>query len=335
MARDLVSPIPAPASPSELADFESLLEEAAAWIQPAVEGALPFIDSVTAAGADIAEIAAVDADPPVALLGVAIIVLIFGVGLLVHAIGYPLSKLPWPISTVGNAIMNAGQQIIQYGLDIVEWMVKPFIQLGQALWRGLDKLLGLGLATAATLAKAIYKHIQEIGPHQIASNDTGIAKEAAAAINSIIATLPDYEMKLIKAAHLDIEKLTHSIPRIVPSTAAGAMTALARMEQANTQVIDECTLPWCDTAHTAKEIQDALQGLLSGLLGAALFCTLVNNPSGAAAAISRDAAGFLAGLGAASAVNGDFAGAAMMELVAYAVANPGSAASHLVSVVCG
>jgi hypothetical protein len=335
VARSLVSPIPAPASPSELADFEALLENAAAWVQPAVEGAIPFLDTVGAAGVDIGEIALVDADPPVALLGVAVIVLIFGVGLLIHAIGYPLTKLPWPISTVGNALVNAAQQILQYGLDIVEWMIRPFIQLAQALWRGLDKLLGLGLATAASLAKAIYKHIQEIGPHQIASNDTGIAKEAAAAINSIIATLPDYEMKLIKAAHLDIERLTHSIPRIVPATAAGAMTALARMEQANTQVIDECTLPWCDTTHTADEIQKALQGLFTGLLGAALFCELVNNPSGAAAVISRDASGFLAGLGAASAISGDFAGAAMMELAAYAVANPSSAAQHLVSVVCG
>jgi hypothetical protein len=335
MAKSLVSPIPAPASPSTLADFEQLCEQAASWIQPAVEGATPFLGDVISAGVDVGEVVAVDADPPVALLGLAIIVLIFGVGLLVHAIGYPLSKLPWPISTVGNAIMNAGQQILQYGLDIVEWMIRPLIQLAQALWRGIDKLLGLGLATAASLAMAIYKHIHIIGPHQIAANDIGIAKEAASAINSIIATLPDYEMKLVKAAHLDIEHLTQSIPRIVPATAAGAMTALARMEQANTQVIDECTLPWCDTTHTADEIQNALKGLFTGLLGAALFCELTNNPSGAAAVISRDAGGFLAGLGAACVINGDFAGGAMMELVAYAVENPSAAAARLVSVVCG
>lgn len=335
MGKSLVSPIPAPAPPGELADFERLLEEAAAWVQPAVEGATPFLEQVAGVGADIGEIVAVDADPPVALLGVAVIVLIFGVGLLIHAIGYPLTKLPWPISTVGNALVNAGQRIIQYGLDIVEWMVRPFIQLAQALWRGLDKLLGLGLATAASLALGLYRHIQIIGPHQIASNDTGIAKEAASAINSIIATLPGYEMQLIKAAHLDIERLTKSIPRIVPTTAAGAMTALARMEQANTQVIDECTLPWCDTTHTADEIGKALHGLFAGLLGAALFCALVSNPSGAARVVSDDAAGFTAGLGAACIANGDFAGGAMMELVAYAIANPGSAASHLVSVVCG
>jgi len=335
VARSLVSPIPAPASPSQLNDYLNLLEEAAAWVQPAVDGATPFLEDVIGASVDIGEIAAVDADPPVALLGLAIIVLIFGVGLLVHAIGYPLSKLPWPISTVGNAIMNAGQTILQYGLDIVEWMVRPIIQLAQALWRGIDKLLGLGLSTAASLALAIYKHIQIIGPHQIASNDTGIAQQAAAAINGIIAALPNYEMQLAKAAHTDIENLTKTIPHILPATAAGAMTALATMERANTEVINECTLPWCDTTHTADEIQNALKGLFTGLLGAALFCELTNNPSGAAAVISRDAGGFLAGLGGACVINGDFAGGAMMELVAYAVDNPGSAAARLVSVVCG
>lgn len=334
MARGLVSPIPAPASPSELAQFEQLLEEAAAWVQPAVEGATPFLSEVAGAGADIGEIVAVDADPPVALLGVAVIVLIFGVGLVVHAIGYPLSKLPWPISTVGNAIMNAGQQILQYGLDIVEWMIRPFIQLAQALWRGIDKLLGLGLATASQLALAIYKHIQVIGPHQIAANDTGIAAGTADAINRIIATLPDYEMRLAKAAHTDIEALMKTIPLLIPSTAAGALLALSKTVAGNTMVTDECVLPWCDTTHTGDELTGKLLSLLSGLLGAALFCELVNNPSGAAAVISRDAGGFLAGLGAASVVSGDFTGGALMELAAYVVDNPATAAARLVSVVC-
>lgn len=335
MGMDLVKPIPAPASPSELADFEGLLEDAASWIQPAVEGATPFLETVTAAGADIAEIVAVDADPPVALLGVVCIVLIFGAGLLVHAVGYPLSKLPWPISTVGNALMNLGNDLIHYGLDIVEWMVKPFIQLATALWRGLDKLFGLGLATAASLAMAIYKHIQIIGPHQIAANDTGIAKEAAAVINTIIAVAPDYEFKAAEADITDAVKAMQSIPRIVPSTAAGAVAALALAVQAGNTVTDECGLPWCDTVQTAKEVEDKLRGLLQGLFGAALFCYLVDDPSGAASAISRDASGLLAGLGAGCVVAEDFAGGALMELVAYAVGNPGSAAEHLVSVVCG
>lgn len=335
MARELVPPIPAPASPGALAQFEQLLEEAAAWVQPAVEGATPFLEEVTAAGADVAEIAAVDADPPVALLGVVVIVLIFGAGLLVHAIGYPLSKLPWPISSIGNALLNIGNDLIHYGLDIVEWMVKPFIQLAQALWRGLDKLFALGLSSAASLALAIYKHIHIIGPHQIAANDTGIARAAASSINTIVATAPDYAFKAAEAAHDDVAKIMQSIPRIVPSTAAGAIAALALAVQADTTITDECSLPWCDTVQAAKEVEDALRGLLQGLFGAALFCALVSNPSGTAAAISRDAGPFLAGLGVACVAAEDFAGGALMELAAYAVSNPSSAAEHLVSVVCG
>lgn len=335
MGMDLVAPIPAPASPSELADFELALEDAAAWAQPVVEGAAPFLGEVIATEADIGEVVLVDADPPVALLGVACIVLIFGVGLFVHAVGYPISKLPWPVSIVGNALMNVGNDLIHYGLDIVLWMVRPLIQLATALWHGLDKLFGLGLATAASLALAIYKHIQIIGPHQIAANDTGIAREAAAAINAIIAVAPDYEFKAAEAAFTDPVKIMQSIPRIVPSTAAGAVAALALAIQADTTVTDECQLPWCDTVQAANEIQDALRGLLAGLFGAGLFCYLVDDPSGAAAAISNNAGGFLAGLGVACVAAEDFAGGALMELTAYAVSNPSSAAQHLVSVVCG
>jgi hypothetical protein len=334
MAKFFVPPIPAPASPSALADFVAELERAAAWIQPPVETATPFLTEVIGAGVDIAEVAAVDADPPVALLGVAVIVFIFGAGLLIRAVGVLFSVLPWPLNSIAQAVINAGDTVISYGIDVVEWMVKPLIQLATALWRGLDKLLGLGLATAASLGLAIYKVIQVIGPHQIAANDTGIAREAAPFINTIIAVAPDYEFKALKAAHADAAKIMAGIPRIVPSTAAAAMTALAAAGAANTLITDECALPWCDTNHTTDEITKGLGGLLGGLLGFALFCELVDNPAGAAARISADAGGFLASLGAISALQGDLTGGAALELMAFAVRDPASAAAHLVSAVC-
>ena len=329
-----VPTIPAPASPGALAGLERALADAASWAQPLVEGATPFLQSVITAGADAGEVAAVDADPPVALLGVAVIVLIFGAGLFIRATGELFKVLPWPLNTVAQAVINAGDTVIQYGIDVVEWMVKPLIQLAQALWHGLDKLFAIGLGTAASLGIAIYKHIHVIGPHQIAANDTGIAAAAARQINQIIAVAPDYAMKAAEAAHDDVAKLIQSIPKVVPTTAAAAIGALATAVQANTTIVAECTLPWCDTAQAAREVEGALHGLLAGLLGAALFCELVNNPGGAGAAISRDAAGVLAGLGVACVAAEDFTGGALMELAAYAVANPGSAAAHLVSVVC-
>lgn len=334
MARNLVSPIPAPASPGELADFLAELETAAAWIQPTVQGAIPFLEEAAAVEADIAEIEVVDADPPVALLGVAVIVFIFGVGLFLHAIGALFAMLPWPLSNLGKAVESVGQRIIQYGLDIVEWMVRPLIQLGQALWRGLDKLFGLGVGVAAQLALAIYKHIQIIGPHQIAANDTGIAAAAAAAINDIIAVAPDYEFKAIKAAHLAPAALMQAIPRVVPSTTAGAVLALALSQAANTEIVDECALPWCDTIHTTDTIQNDLSGLLAGLLGAALFCRLVEDPAGSAAAIARDSGGFLVGLGAAMVVAGDPVGALYAELLNVIINDPAGAAGFIVRTVC-
>lgn len=334
MAKSLVSPIPAPAPPGELAQFVTLLDDAASWVQPTVTGAAPFFDTVIAAGATAGEVAAVDADPPVALLGVAVIVLIFGAGLFIRAIGVLFKVLPWPLSVVANAIINAGDTVIQYGIDVVDWMVKPLIQLATSLWRGLDHLLGLGLSTAASLGLAIYKHIHVIGPHQIAANDTGIAAAAARQINQIIAIAPDYAMKATKAAHTDVAKAILSIPKVVPASAAAAVGALASAVQANTATVDECTLPWCDTTHTADQITSGLQHLLGGLLGAALFCELVDNPSGAAAVISRDAGGFLAGLGGVCALQGDLTGGALLELAAFAVDNPTAAAARLVSVVC-
>lgn len=334
MAKDLVTPIPAPASPGALADYLAELERAAAWVQPEVVGALPFLSDVVATGADIAEVAAVDADPPVALLGVAVIVLLFGVGLFLHAIGALFAKLPWPLSTFGSTVENIGQHIIQYGIDVVEWMVRPLIQLATALWHGLDKLFGLGLSTAASLAIAIYKHIHIIGPHQIASNDTGIAAAAAAAINDIIAVAPDYEFKAAFADHTEAANLMKAIPRIVPSTTAGAVLALALSAAANTRIVDECALPWCDTVETTDNIQNDLSGLLGGLLGAALFCELVNNPAGSAAAIARDSNGFLVGLGAAMVAAGDPAGALYAGLLDVVINNPAGAASFISSVVC-
>lgn len=334
MSKPLVSPIPAPAPPGELAQFVAVLEGAASWTQAEVTGAVPFLTEVLAGGADAGEIVGVDADPPVALLGVAVIVLIFGAGLFIRAIGELFKVLPWPLSTVAQAIINTGDTVIQYGIDVVEWMVKPLIQLAMALWHGLDKLFGIGLATVASLGIAVYKIIHIIGPHQIAANDTGIAAAAAKQVNAIIAVAPDYAMKAAEAAHDDVAALITSIPKLVPTTAAAAVGALATAVQANTQVIDECALPWCDTAQAAEEVTNALHGLLGGLLGAALFCELVNNPGGAGAAISRDAAGVLAGLGVACVAAEDFTGGALMELAAYAVANPAGAAARLVSVVC-
>jgi hypothetical protein len=334
MAKDLVSPIPAPASPGELAEFLDALDGAASWVQPTVAGAVPFLDTVVAAGADVGEVLLVDADPPVALLGVAAIVFIFGAGLLIHAIGYLFAQLPWPLSTAGQAIENFGQQLIQYGIDIVEWMVRPLIQLGLALWHGLDKLLGLGLATAAQLAIAVYKHIHIIGPHQIAANDTGIAAAAAAAINTIIATAPDYQMKAALAGDLGAEALMKAIPRLVPSTAAGAITALALNAAANTEVIAECALPWCDTVDTGDDNTLSLGNLLGGLLGAALFCRLVSDPAGTAAVITRDSGLFLDGLGVAMILNGDPAGALYSELLNVVINDPAGAASFITSKVC-
>jgi hypothetical protein len=334
VAKALVSPIPAPAPPGELAQLLGELGRAESWVQAPVAGAVPFLETVTGAATDLGEVVAVDADPPVALLGVAVIVLIFGAGLFIRAIGVLFSVLPWPLSAVAKAIISAGDQVIQYGIDVVEWMVRPLIQLAQALWHGLDKLLGLGLATAAQLSLAIYKHIQVIGPHQIAANDVGIAKAAAAAINDIVAIAPDYAMKAAKAAHADTEKLIQSVPAIIPTTAAGAMLAIATTVAANAQVVDECALPWCDTNHTTDQITKGLHGLWAGLLGAGLFCELVNNPAGAGAAISRDAGGMLAGLGGLCAVQGDLTGGALLELAAFAVSDPSAAAARLVSVVC-
>lgn len=334
MARDLVSPIPAPASPGALADFLGELERAAAWVQPAVPGAAPFLDEVIGAGTDLGEVVLVDADPPVALLGVAVIVFIFGAGLFINATGAVLSHLPWPLSSAGQALLRLSARIIQYGINVVEWMVRPLIQLGQALWHGLDKLFGLGLATAAQLALAIYKHIQIIGPHQIAANDTGIAKEAAAAINDIIAVAPDYEYKARQAGHLAPAALMQAIPRLVPSTTAGAVLALALSQAANTEVIDECALPWCDTIETTNTIQKDLGGLLGGLLGAALFCRLVDDPAGSAAAIARDSTGFLVGLGVAMVAAGDPVGALYAELLNVIVNDPAGAAGFITRVVC-
>lgn len=334
MAQGLVTPIPAPASPGALAEYLAELERAAAWVQAPVQGATPFLDTVVAAGVDLGEVALVDADPPVALLGIACIVFIFGAGLLLHAIGYLFSQLPWPFSIAGSFIEGLGQRLIQYGIDIVEWMVRPLIQLGLALWHGLDKLLGLGLSTAASLALAIYKHIHIIGPHQIAANDTGIAAAAAAAINTIVGIAPDYEFKSVKAGHTQPAALMQAIPRIVPSTTAGAVLALALSAAANTEIVDECALPWCDTIHTTDTIQKDLSGLLGGLLGAALFCRLVSDPAGSAAAIARDSAGFLAGLGAAMVVAGDPAGALYAELLNVIVNDPAGAAGFISRVVC-
>lgn len=334
MSRSLVTPIPAPAAPGELDAFLAELEQAAIWVQPAVTGAVPFLEEVTAAGADVGEVVAVDADPPVALLGVAVIVFLFGAGLFIHATGAVLSHLPWPFGTIGNALLNLGQRIIQYGIDVVEWMVRPLIQLAQALWRGLDKLFGLGLATAAQLALAIYKHIQVIGPHQIAANDTGIARAAAAAVNTIIAVAPDYEYKAVKAAHTDVARIMASIPRLVPATAAAAVGALAKTVEANTLVTDECALPWCDTVHTGDLNTSTLRNLLGGLLGAALFCELVDNPAGSAAAIARDSGRFLELLGAAMVTAGDPAGALYAGLLDVVINDPAGAAGFISRVVC-
>lgn len=334
MAKDLVSPIPAPASPSELADFLLELENAANWVQPVVAGADVALGTVVAAGAATGEVAATDADPPIALLGVACIVFIFGAGLFLHAIGALFAMLPWPLSTFGTTVENIGQRVITYGVDIVKWMVDPLIQLFEAAWHGLDKLFGLGLATAAQLGLAIYKHIHIIGPHQIASNDTGIAAAAAAAINDIIAVAPDYQMKAIKAGHTEAADLMKAIPRLVPSTAAGALVALSLSQAANTQIVDECALPWCDTNEATDAIEKDLGGLLAGLLGAALFCRLVSDPAGSAAAIARDSNGFLVGLGGAMIAAGDPVGALYAGLMDVIVNDPAGAAGFISRVVC-
>ena len=93
-------------------------------------------------------------------------------------------------------------------------------------------------------------------------------------------------------------------------------------------------MPWCDTVETTDDIQTSLGDLLGGLLGAALFCKLVSDPAGAAAAITRDSGPFLDGLGVAMVLAGDPAGAIYSELLNVVINNPAGAASFITSKVC-